>query len=217
MKLMDLILSGCAAIVLAGNLAAADAQKNLKLTLDRKDGIYRTGDEVKIAIAYSGEKQKPMQIVMTGPDGSSRKFDFPEVQDRFAAKIQSSAVSFTVLVYYNADRKPIRKNGKSTAGETASIGAVADPEKIRPGFQEPADFQQVWDAALAELAKVPVKAKRKEVDVPKHVQGRFRCWDVQVDCAGSVPVAGYLTMPVKAAPKSLPAYHPMTYMWPLTT
>ena len=60
MKLMDLILSGCAVIVLAGNLAAADAKKNLKLTLDRKDGIYRTGDEVRIAISYAGEKQKPM-------------------------------------------------------------------------------------------------------------------------------------------------------------
>ena len=210
MKLMDLIISGCAVIVLAGNLAAADAKKNLKLTLDRKDGIYRTGDEVKIAISYAGEKQKPMQIVMTGSDGSSKRFDFPEVQDRFAAKIQSSAVSFTVLVYFNADRKPIRKNGKSIAGETASVGAVADPEKIRPGFQEPADFQQFWDAALAELAKVPVKAKRKEIGVPKNVQGRFQCWDVQVDCAGGVPVSGYLTMPVKAAPKSLPAvvsYH----------
>ena len=210
MKLMALILSGCAAIVLAGNLAAADAQKNLKLTLDRKDGIYRTGDEVRIAISYAGEKQKPMQIVMTGSDGSSKKYDFPKVQDQFAAKIQSSAVTFTVLVYFNADRKPIQKNGKSIAGETASIGAVADPEKIRPGFQEPADFQQFWDAALAELAKVPVKAKRKEVDVPKNVQGKFQCWDVQVDCAGGVPVSGYLTMPVKAVPKSLPAvvsYH----------
>lgn len=205
MKLMDLIISGCAVVVLAGNLAAADVKNNLKLALDRKDGIYRTGDEVKIAISYAGEKQNPMQVVMTGSDGSSKKYDFPKVQDQFAAKIQSSAVTFTVLVYFNADRKPIRKNGKSIAGETASIGAVADPEKIRPGFQEPADFQQFWDAALAELAKVPVKAKRKEVDVPKNVQGKFQCWDIQVDCAGSVPVSGYLTMPVKAAPKSLPA------------
>ena len=59
MKLMDLILSGCVAVILAGNLAAADAKKNLKLSLDRKDGIYRTGDEVEIAISYAGEKQNP--------------------------------------------------------------------------------------------------------------------------------------------------------------
>ena len=36
------------------------------------------------------------------------------------------------------------------------------------------------------------------------------CYDVKVDCAGAKPVSGYLAMPAKAAPKSLPAvvsYH----------
>ena len=125
-----------------------------------------------------------------------------------------------------SDGKAVR-TGKKSQPLTASIGVIADPEKIRPGFQEPADFQQFWDNALAELAKVPVKASRQETAVtddllpristcfsyrtqpqtqpPKTLKGEFRCWDVKVDCVGGVPVSGYLTMPAGARPKSLPA------------
>ena len=197
----------CMALGLSGLLEAAEAKLNL--TLDRKDGVYRLGEEVKLTITHPGKEnphlKKPMRIVVYHSDGSAKSFDFPEFQNRFTMKIQSSAVRFFVLSYYNADRKNTGKDGKGPAGISGMIGAAADPEIIRPGFQEPADFQQFWDKALAELAKVPVKASRKETAVPQGMQGKFRCWDIKVDCAGNAPVSGYLTMPADAKPKSLAA------------
>ncbi len=90
------------------------------------------------------------------------------------------------------------------------VGAMVAPEEIRPGMAEPADFDEFWKKQRAELDKVPLKAVRTPVAVGKRYEGKVLCWDVKVECAGGMPVSGYLCMPVGAKPGSLPAlvsYH----------
>ena len=198
-------------LLAAGVLALDAAETKLKLALDKPDGIYRKGDTVRLAIDCTVDGQPgtgPMRITVSGENGKQKNFDFPEPQKEFRLKLESLAVRFTVLADYAPEKSTGTPAGKSAA--SATIGVIADPETIRPGLEEPADFQQFWDDAKAELAKIPVRADRKEVEVPKAQQGKFRCWDVKVDCAGDMPVSGYLTMPVNAKPKSLPvivSYH----------
>ena len=185
-------------------LSAAEAE--LKLSIDRKDGIYRKGDTVRLGIDYTVDGKPgtgPMRILVLRQDGKQTVFDFPGPQKEFQLKLDSQAVRFTVLADHDPKKSTGTPSGRSAVN--ASIGVIADPETIRPGFEEPPDFQQFWDNAKAELAKIPVRADRVAVEVPKERQGKFNCWDVKVDCAGGRPVSGYLTMPVDAKPKSLPA------------
>ncbi len=145
-----------------------------------------------------------LKITMFHEDGTRKTAELQPPQKTFSMVLEKGAVRFVVTAL-GPDGKEIpagEKNGKKTV-VSASIGVIADPLEIKPGFQEPADFQQFWDNALAELAKVPVKAVRKEADLPERFRKDFKCWDVQVDCAGNAPVHGYLTMPIDAAPKSL--------------
>ncbi len=101
------------------------------------------------------------------------------------------------------------KNNKEFAVEGA-IGAMVAPLEIKAAGEEPKDFDAFWKACREELSKVPVNAELVKVDVSADQQGKLECFDVKVDCAGGMPVSGYLVKPVNAKPKSLPAivsYH----------
>jgi len=92
----------------------------------------------------------------------------------------------------------------------AEIGAMVEPLKIQAAGKEPADFSAFWAAARQELNKVPLAVHKEVFPVPAAQQGKVECWDVKVDCAGGMPVSGYLVVPLGAAAKSLPAivsYH----------
>lgn len=218
-----------AAMSFSGQLSAAE-KPQLHLTVDHKDGVYKAGETVQLSANYNSPDKtgkEKLKIVMAYQDSTRKEAVIPADGTRFALPLNGGAVRFSVTAV-GPDGKPVViSQGKKEVPLNAQIGVIADPEKIRPGFQEPEDFQQFWDNALAELAKVPVKAVRKEIPVtddllpkistcfsyrikmqtppPKALKGKFRCWDVKVDCVGGVPVSGYLTMPAEAKPKSLPA------------
>src|SRR5690606_22793778 len=70
------------------------------------------------------------------------------------------------------------------------------------GIQEPVDFDNFWSAQTAKLKEVPLKFTMTEVPSSDPA---FVTYDVKIDCAGGMPVSGYLTKPKDAAPKSLKA------------
>lgn len=212
-------------------LAAADNIK-IQLGLDKKDGIYKKGDDVVIKIQYFLNRKAasgPVSITAVLQDGSKTSLVFPAAPKEYRYKSVPSpcSIQFTVTAL-DKENKPI-KIARSKKGKTvsASIGIIVDPHDFRTGLTEPADFQKFWDDTLAELAKVPVKElERKEMKLsddmlksapnyfafrippempsPKALVGKFKSYDVKVACVGA-PVSGYLTMPANAAPKSLPA------------
>ena len=218
-----------AAMVLSGQLSAAE-KPQLQLAVDHKDGIYKSGETVQLSANFiSPDKtgKEKLKIVMAFQNSTRKEAVIPADGTGFSLPLNGGAVRFSVTAI-GPDGKPILiAQGKKQVPLNAQIGVIADPNKIQPGFQEPEDFQQFWDNALAELAKVPIKAVRKEIPVtddilpristcfsyrsgaqsppPKSLKGKFRCWDVKVDCVGGVPVSGYLTMPADAKPKSLAA------------
>lgn len=197
-------------VVAAGLIGCLTAAENYQivLALNKQDGVYRNQEPVVVSVDYRVNRKPadiPMQVEIFRSDRTRRVIQLPASQKQFSTELKDGAVRFVVSPL-GPDGNPLQydKNGKKVT-VSASIGAIAEPEKFLPVFKEPVDFQQFWDAARAELAKIPVKATRKEINVPSQMQGKFKCWDVQVDCAGGMPVSGYLSMPVKAVPKSLPA------------
>jgi len=218
-----------AAVLLSGALSAAE-KLQLKLAVDHPDGVYKAGETVQLSADLTGPGKtgrEKLKIVMAFQNSTRKETVIPADGTKFPLVLNGGTVRFSVTAL-DADGKPVLIGlGKKQVPLNAQIGVIADPEKIRPGFEEPKDFQEFWDKALADLAKVPLKASRKEITVtddllpristcfsyrsgaqtppPKSLKGKFRCWDVKVDCVGGVPVSGYLTMPADAKPKSLPA------------
>lgn len=88
---------------------------------------------------------------------------------------------------------------------SAGIGALVEPEKLTPGLKKPADFDQFWDQQRKILDEVPMKVTLSEVEPSSPQKGKFRCYDVQITCAGDMPVSGYLSVPCNAKAKSLSA------------
>ena len=105
------------------------------------------------------------------------------------------------------NRKPVLNSGKRRI--VCGLGVLVDGDKIAPGTPlPPPGFDEFWAKKRAELDQVPIKATRREKRLPRAAAAKYPnvvCYDTQVDCAGGVPVSGYLCMPRDAKPKSLPA------------
>ncbi|MEI7533167.1 MAG: acetylxylan esterase [Verrucomicrobiae bacterium] len=80
-------------------------------------------------------------------------------------------------------------------------GACVALDKIK-GLPEPADFDAFWAKQKARLAAVPLRA---DIVPVASENPDVLTFDVKVDCAGKMPVSGYLCRPKNAKPKSLPA------------
>ena len=190
----------------AATLIAAENHQII-LSLDKPGGIYKKAENALVSAEYR-VNGKPadglLRAEIIDPIGSRKTIDFPASQKRISVPMTGNAVRIVVSAI-GPDGKIIHtREGKKLKKVSASIGMAADPHEIQPGLKEPEDFQSFWDNTVAELAKIPIKVKRTEVETAAHARGKFKCWDIQVDCIDGVPVSGYLTMPANAAPKSLP-------------
>jgi cephalosporin-C deacetylase-like acetyl esterase len=67
---------------------------------------------------------------------------------------------------------------------------------------EPKDFAEFWAATKRKLDTVPLKADLKELESKNP---KVKVYAITIDCLGPKPVTGYLTVPVGAKDKSLPA------------
>ena len=75
-------------------------------------------------------------------------------------------------------------------------------DTLKQAVPEPADFDEFWAKQKAKLKAVPVKYTMEEVAISNK---KYKMYKVVVDCAGPRPVTGYLSIPVDAKEKSLPA------------
>jgi cephalosporin-C deacetylase len=110
----------------------------------------------------------------------------------------------SLTVYEGSSDKPcsIIVEARSK-GESASLGMLIDPEKLKPGARCPADFERYWNNIKRSLYALPWDIKRAVVMGTESDKG-FACEDIEINCLGPKPVRGYLAKPEKAAPKTLP-------------
>lgn len=205
MKILFSMFLLAAALVLTGaDWKMSDFQFRFKT--DRADAIYNAGDEVCFSgnVLVKGKNPEKMtvrcQVIRDGYKVlKSEKIQLSEKPIVFTVKFDRPGWIRLLVEVLDEQGKVLRIGNRQVQG---GVGAMADPEKIVPGAAEPADFDAFWAAKRAELDKVPVKALR--VPFAPENGKYFNCWDIKVDCAGGMPVSGYLCIPKGAKPKSLP-------------
>jgi len=158
--------------------AAAKAPLKVKWTRTADDGVKTTGVE-----DISLEKGCSIET----------KLDMPGIV-RIEAQLLGSDLSKFDAV----------KRSQWEKGILFSGGAGVETEKMQMSTKEPADFDKFWKEAKKKLAKVPVKAKLTDV-TPEKLKGDYKIFAVEIDCFGPRPATGWLTMPAKAKPGTLPA------------
>lgn len=81
---------------------------------------------------------------------------------------------------------------------TALAAAAFDPTKIEPTARPPADFEEFWETARKDLAKVPVDAKLEYSK--KHSDNTVDCWKVSLASIGGRRVHGWVSVPKGKGP-----------------
>jgi cephalosporin-C deacetylase-like acetyl esterase len=210
------------AAVLLLVLCAGAAEYDLVVKSDKKHWALKAGEKVTFSfqLLSRDNAKAPWQIVkgrtvtywLMGDGGmKEQKGRFVTAEKPFELTASLNGPGWLCINFIPRDEKgKYIKSGKNQKILQKGIGVLYDPEKIQPGQVEPADFDAFWKAQRELLNKVPLKAKLTPFPAPAQFKGKYKFWDVQVDCAGGKPVSGYLCIPVGAKPKSLPAivtYH----------
>ena len=187
----------------------------LKVTPAQRKKAYKAGEKITFRITLNDKEKQPVSgqkigYAVSSGDGKLQKNIITVTDGQpllCEVSLPESGWIQVNAMLLDENGKPLLKGDKAIV---AGAGAMVEPEKIKAGCEEPADFKKFWDDQKACLAKIPVKAERIEAALDKKLADKFKCYDVKVDCVDNVPVSGYLTIPANAKPKSLPAvvsYH----------
>ena len=182
----------------------------LQVTPLQTKSIYKAGEKIAFQITLIDKAKQPVSGQKIGYAVSSGDGKLPKntitVTDGKPLLCETSLdkpgwIQVRAMLL-DENGKPFLKNKKVIM---AGAGAMVEPEKIKAGCEEPADFKKFWDDQKAALARIPVKAERTEVPLERKYEGKFKCYDVKVACVDNVPVSGYLTIPVAAEKRKYPA------------
>ncbi len=216
---MNLRIVSLSAALAALALPLAAGEFKVNLATDKRGAIYQKGEEIVYTIDVT-EDGKPATegkincrvIGRHGADYARQSFPLDGTTHKITVRGEAPGWMMLEVRPVDAEGKPVVLDPKANQWDRSvqRIGAMVDPLEIKVAVPEPADFDAFWKAQREALNQVPVKATETEVEVTGSQRGRFLCYDVQVDCAGGMPVSGYLAIPANAEPKSLPAlvtYH----------
>ena len=183
-----------------------------KIALDHPDGYYKVGDTAVCSVTL-GKDNRPLRGLMArgtvyweGKEVERRDFMTDGKPVRFSYKADKPG-----WVYFRfevMDRNGNIQRGKGVqnrSGKPTTVteaGALFSAERIRTKVRRPADFEAFWAERRAKLDKVPIKPVYKRLPDP---EPGIKLFTVEVPCLGGYPVTGYLALPEKARPKSLPA------------
>ncbi|HLX61891.1 MAG TPA: acetylxylan esterase [Planctomycetota bacterium] len=166
---------------------------------DRADAFYKKGETVTFSFSLT-DKAKPVadgEVKWTlSKDGfgsigtGSAKLDNGNIT--VTGKLDEPGI-LQCRVSYQA--------GKNAPAVTALAGAAIDPLELKPSLPVPDDFDAFWAGQKKKLAEIPLKATLTEV---KSAAKDVASFDVQIECAGGVPVSGYFAKPEASQSKSLP-------------
>lgn len=192
-----------AAVLIATTDAQAADQYKLKVTTDRQDAIYQTGQPARfvVNVTRNGEALSTGQVSYVIDDfitDQPPQRDFPngnltlDGKSEITATLPKPGFLRCRVTFQTPDDKKLQ----------ATAGAGFSPLQIKPSLPVPDDFAQFWADQKKQLAKIPPIAKLTPV---AHADASLACFDVEVNCLGNAPVSGYLSKPRDAKPKSLPA------------
>jgi cephalosporin-C deacetylase-like acetyl esterase len=182
-SIFTLILSCLSVIVLS---------QDITLKQTNKSGIYRNGQKITVKAFAENLAGDTLHIKVFKNNN--------QLLNQKTIIIGKDSL----MVYEGSFKEPcsiiIETRSK---GETASLGMLVEPEKLKPGAKCPKDFDAYWDNLKKSLNALPWDIKTAVILGTESDYG-YSCEDIEVNCLGPKPVRGYFAKPEKAAPKTLP-------------
>ncbi len=178
---------------------AAEPKSKLSVVTDRPDALYGVGEKVGFVVTLEADGRPVREGLVSYTltiDGAKQVASGTLKLDQDRAVIHGSLGEPGFLL--------CRVNSRVGTKQMLSglAGAGIDPQRIPPSLPVPDDFDEFWSSQKAKLKAVPIKPVLTPVAA---ADKSVECFDVQVPCAGRVPVSGYFARPKGAKPKSLPA------------
>ncbi|MEM0995353.1 MAG: acetylxylan esterase, partial [Bacteroidota bacterium] len=164
------------------SVASVAQNAGLKLTLDRPDARYQVGETI--------------QIRVEGRDGIA---DYRIWQDERTPIFASGTVRITNglgTITYVADRPDLLLCQISQNNQIADIAFTVDPFDIEAFTDEPADFDEFWDAAKTELSQVPMNPQVRFHSSDNH----STTYRINLGNINNRRVYGYLSIPKGSGP-----------------
>ena len=185
--------------------AWAFAQSNLVfdpvlLTVENQNGQFAPGEPVKVYAELSADVAEQLVCVV-------------EANGRLLQKPTPVTLSKgeKTLVYSASFDKPTAGQvfvfPKSSEEKKAAIGFVVDAENIRPGFENPQDFEKFWSGQLKKMRKCKMDAQLTSVELPSNVSkynDKCELHALTINMPEGRPVHAYISWPKNADPASLP-------------
>ena len=212
------VLIGIVAVLVASAAVAGGALDFawLKGVTDKNPLFYEAGEEMVFTLTLEDlegavpEGAFQLKWKRTGDDGVTEEGVQPVDGAPFVYRTKLGKPGFVRLYAEVVDAKTGKTFMKRFTGDATTpdgqramnrfekrprtlffdggAGVGIDTLQARP---EPDDFDAFWDRQRARLAKIPMKAERIRVGETTNVT----VYAVQVDCAGTRPMTGYLTVP----------------------
>jgi cephalosporin-C deacetylase-like acetyl esterase len=171
----------------------------------RESAVFADGEKVEFVVSTVCDgvpTSLPVQVTARYPEANAKA----DVKSVRTAADGTAKVSYSPKLPGWVYVQVSVTNAKGKVASKASVGAIYRPDDIRPAMPPPDDFKAFWDAAIAELDKVPIRAKLEPVELTDKESngGKIKGFEFSIDCVGPYPATGFLAMPVDAKPKSLP-------------
>ena len=201
-----------ASLVSAAACAAAFCNYGGRIALDRKDGIYRSGDTAvcSVTLTKDGKPLKGVKarMILKWERNIIETKDFETTGKpvKFTCKGEKPGWAYFGFEVLGDDGKPLRGKGvfkhRMKPTIVTEIGAMFDPDKIVSPVREPADFDEFWAKRVAEVNAAPLEPELTELK--SGVKG-IRLFAVKLPVVRGIMASGYLAYPENAKPGSLPA------------
>ena len=176
----------------------APPKASWKLTADRENALYKTGEKVTFIVTLAERST-------VSPDGEmfwSTDKDGVAPKNKGTVKLKGGTGTFTATLD-EAGFLQCRVSEQPDGKLVSQWGVGFSPETLKPSLPVPDDFDAFWKGQLDALAKVPINPDLKPVANDK---GKgLEAFDTRLDCVGEKKVSGYFVKPTGAKPKSLPA------------
>ncbi|MEK6794195.1 MAG: acetylxylan esterase [Spirochaetota bacterium] len=198
------ILSFAAFMTFAGALAAGTY--TFMASTDKDPLTYASGENMVFTVQLLEDGKpvagKNLLWLRRGDDGRTNGGKAVSSADEpltITTSIEQPGFVHINVVASDENGKTLMNNGKNMPSFDGGAGIALDGIE---GWPEPDDFDAFWKKQKVRLAAVPLKAEMVPVDSGN---ADVLCFDVKVDCAGTMPVSGYYCRPKNAAAKSIPA------------
>jgi cephalosporin-C deacetylase-like acetyl esterase len=172
-------------------LSLISYSQELTLSQTNKSGIYKKGQ--KITVKASTENYVDTLHIRVYKNNNQLLLQKDLMTGQDTLIIYEGAFTESCSIIVEARMKRVN----------ASTGMLVDPDKLKPGYKRPGDFENYWKNQKKSLSLLPFDVKRSVVMGTGSDKG-YSCEDIEINCTGPKPARGYFAKPEKAAPGSLP-------------